>query len=83
MGIRIFEGREAGAEREGAVLFCSTTGIAFGPIFNDHDAAEDFLSWVRVHRPGIELRDCTPGIILRLRDEWSKAVVGGIFAVAK
>jgi hypothetical protein len=55
MGCRIMVGREQGCEYgEMAVLFCSTTGVAFGPTFEDgdeHDAgerAEAFCRWLQV-----------------------------------
>lgn len=30
-----------------AVLYCSTTGWAFGPVFRSSDEAERFLTWLR------------------------------------
>lgn len=30
-------------------LFCSTTGFAFGPTFDDEDAAQEFLDWYDKH----------------------------------
>ena len=46
MGVRIFIGNEVGDEREKqAVLFCSTSDIAFGPIFNSCEEAVLFLTW--------------------------------------
>jgi len=52
MGLRIFLGREAGCDSvsEDAVLFCSTTGVAFGPIINDdgdHDAIDRMEAFLR------------------------------------
>lgn len=41
MGCRILESRE-----DGAVLYCSTTMWAFGPIFESGEAAEAFLKWL-------------------------------------
>jgi hypothetical protein len=57
MGCRIIVGREQGSDREVAVLFCSTTGIAFGPVFaedslncNDpENEAERFIKWLEGH----------------------------------
>lgn len=43
MGVRI-AGRFSG-EHE-AALFDSVTGRAFGPVFDSHDQAEDFLAWL-------------------------------------
>ncbi len=42
MGCRILEGEN----QEGAVLYCSTTGWAFGPLFIDTDDAQSFLDWL-------------------------------------
>ncbi len=42
MGCRILEGEN----QEGAVLYCSTTGWAFGPLFEDRLDAESFLDWL-------------------------------------
>ena len=52
MGLRIFLGREAGSSsiRDEAVLICSTTGVAFGPIINDgddHDAIDRMEAFLR------------------------------------
>lgn len=41
MGVRIIEDREDGS----AVLYCSTTMRAFGPVFEDRDEVEAFLEW--------------------------------------
>jgi hypothetical protein len=46
MSICILEGQkvnEDGSTR--AVLYCNTTGTAFGPLFIDADEAEAFLTW--------------------------------------
>lgn len=50
MGCRIIEGYERdeydkGAEKL-AVLYCSTTGWAFGPVFNGREHAQRFLDWL-------------------------------------
>lgn len=41
MGVRILEDNEVGA-----VLYCSVTDWAFGPIFADRDEAQAFLDWL-------------------------------------
>jgi hypothetical protein len=49
MGIRVFEDSTG----EKAVLYCSTTNMAFGPVIQDYawanavDVAECFLAWSR------------------------------------
>lgn len=47
MGIRILSGTRIneGDGTTGAVLYCSTSGLAFGPLFTDDDEAEAFLDW--------------------------------------
>ena len=42
MGVRILEGEN----QEGAVLYCSTVGWAFGPLFLDRQDAQSFLDWL-------------------------------------
>jgi len=48
MGVRIFVGHEEGTDRgrEQAILFCSTTDWAFGPLFDDAEEAQWFLEWL-------------------------------------
>lgn len=43
MGCRILEEREDGR----AVLYCSTTGWAVGPVFRSYEQAQKFLDWLR------------------------------------
>jgi hypothetical protein len=47
MGCRILEGQEGGTDTTMAVFFCSTTGVAFGPVMNDIDEAEAFMAWLK------------------------------------
>jgi len=42
MGCRILKGEEGRA-----VLYCSTTDWAFGPVFWSYEQAERFLAWLR------------------------------------
>lgn len=56
MGCRIILGHEEGSKRDVCVLFCSTMGLAFGPLIYDfesvhywlsaHGVAEHFLKWL-------------------------------------
>ena len=47
MGVRIIEGnRDGSTSQDVAVLYCSTTGVAFGPLFEDYDEAERFLKYL-------------------------------------
>ena len=43
MGVRILQGNKSW---DGAVLYCSVSDWAFGPIFEDEDAAQEFLDWL-------------------------------------
>ena len=45
MGVRIIQGDGTG-DGDYAVLYCSTSGTAFGPLFRDHDEAQAFLDWM-------------------------------------
>jgi hypothetical protein len=40
MGVRII------SDDNGAVIYCSTSMRAFGPVFQDHDEAQKFLEWL-------------------------------------
>ena len=40
MGVRV-------SDRTNVCLYCSTTGLAFGPVFASSFDAEDFLDWMR------------------------------------
>ena len=72
MGCRIIEGKEAGTDVPCAVLFCSTSGIAFGPLFDDHDEAQDFLEWL-AKQTNVDARNLTDkrlhAYIFRFRKE--------------
>lgn len=48
MGCRILIGHEQGDDRDKAVLFCSTSMWAFGPVFESEEQAERFLKWCPV-----------------------------------
>ena len=46
MGVRIIQGRFDGDSRGYAVLYCSTSMWAFGPVFEDEFQAQEFLDWL-------------------------------------
>jgi hypothetical protein len=46
MGLRIIVGNEQGCHREHAVLFCSTSQWAFGPVFDSEEDADEFIKWL-------------------------------------
>jgi len=45
MGVRIIEGFYDGESSFGAVMICSTTMVAFGPVFDTEMHAELFIKW--------------------------------------
>ena len=47
MGVRILQGNGEG-DSNYAVLYCSTSDWAFGPLFEDYEDAEAFLKWLVV-----------------------------------
>lgn len=44
MGVRILQGDDTG-DSQGAVMYCSATMRAFGPVFEDREHAQGFLDW--------------------------------------
>ncbi len=45
MGVRILAGDD------NAVLYCSTSDWAFGPLFDSEEKAQDFLKWLDSYTP--------------------------------
>jgi hypothetical protein len=43
MGVRILSGDKPW---DGAVLYCSVSMWAFGPVFENEDQAQEFLNWL-------------------------------------
>ena len=41
---------------QGAVLVCTTSGVAFGPVFDDNDEANEFLDYISHHYQGKDAR---------------------------
>lgn len=94
MGCRILIGHEAGCDREIACLFCSTTQVVFGPIFDGeydpsgdgdaHDEADSFLTWLEKHPSAIGRTDArvysAPELSSRY-DEFCKEVAAARKAV--
>lgn len=44
MGVRIVEGKDG--SQTVALLYCSVSMWAFGPVFDDWEMADDFLNWL-------------------------------------
>lgn len=62
-----------------ACLYCSTTGWAFGPVFNSRDEAEDFLAWLEAGELAGALDSADPRRyrdqeLARLHGEWEADV---------
>lgn len=51
-------------------LYDGTTGLAFGPIFDDRDAAEDFLTWAREDDPSRDIRMIPSEDLISLFQTW-------------
>jgi len=58
-------------QKEAAVMFCNTSGQAFGPMLTDvsEDEAEDFLRWVEQDQ-GIDPRRLEVGELFKLVARW-------------
>jgi hypothetical protein len=54
--------------KEGACMYCSTTSIAFGPLFADRAELEAFLLWRSRHPDfqAADLRKLSPGTLYDL-----------------
>jgi len=48
MGVRVIEGHGEYGTETGAVLICSTSGVAFGPVMKDAEEADVFLEFLGV-----------------------------------
>ena len=46
MGCRIITGTLDDGKTETAVMYCSTTMWAFGPVFENYEQALDFINWL-------------------------------------
>ncbi len=73
MGVRILVGNEQGCDDEKAVLFDSVDGVAFGPLFDSEEEAEQFL--LRIDSAvGVDPRRFSTTQLVRLRDWWRDGV---------
>lgn len=60
-----------------SVMFCSTDGLAFGPIFDNEDAA-DFADWMLEHDR--DPRDLTPIELLSQISWWRNTIDADAYA---
>ena len=67
MGCRILIGHEQGDDHDKAVLFCSTSMWAFGPVFESEEQAERFLKFCPV-----DPRKYTNGELVMMWSEFLK-----------
>lgn len=51
-------------------LYCSATGVAFGPVFDSEDDAEAFLAWVEP-KTFLDVRVIPRGELVALFRSWS------------
>ena len=63
MGVRV-------TDKTNVCLYCSTTGVAFGPVFASSFDAEDFLGWWNTHDDATDLRDLTPTELVAAYARW-------------
>jgi len=54
-----------------SVMFCSTDGIAFGPVFDNEDAA-DFVDWMLAQ--GKDPRDLHVSDLLIAIEDWEDSI---------
>ena len=58
------------SDRTNVCLYCSTTGIAFGPVFASSFDAEDFLDWFSKNSVSPDPRDLTPTELVVAYAKW-------------
>lgn len=57
MSVRVLEGEYDGGETR-AVMVCSVTGLAFGPLFDSGEELLAFLEWFKTNNdPGVDSGD--------------------------
>jgi len=64
MGVRI-------SDRSNVCLYCSTEGVAFGPVFRDAYDAHEFLDWL-TENDGRDAREIPGGSLENLFREWQE-----------
>lgn len=70
MGVRILEGEYDG-HTAAAVMICSTTDTAFGPLFEDAEQVESFLRFLEAQGTS-DPRKLTPAQLEDAHDRWIK-----------
>lgn len=69
MGIRTLNDIEEGK----SVLYCSVSGLAFGPVFDEPESADDFLDWSLDKDDLEDLRSLLPGQLDAAIDYWRRS----------
>jgi len=52
-------------------LRCSTSGLCFGPVFDNDDSAQAFVDWMRGHGHD-DVRVFRDTDLVRFKDEWEE-----------
>lgn len=76
MSTRIREGRTSEGRVDGANLYDSVTGWAFGPTFDDYADAEAFEQWATRVKGSDDLRKIDAVALGELFAEWRRALPG-------
>lgn len=70
MGVRYIVGAEDCDAAGRVAMFCSTTGLAFGPLFDSTDDADAFQAWACEQSGEKDVRNIGPGTLDDLTDQW-------------
>lgn len=69
-------------DRTAVALYCSSTGIAFGPIFDSAEDADGFLEWL-APKTFVDARSIPAKELLELREAWSMERDGDLSDTAR
>ena len=75
MSVRILQGDGEG-DSQGAVLYCGTSNIAFGPVFEDAEYAQGFLDFWEARTKGArsgDPRQLSPAAMIKAVTQWREA----------
>lgn len=70
MSVCILEDRESGQ----AVFYCSTSGWAFGPVFEDAEQAENFLNYIAGEHGDTDIRALPERVVKRHWEEFCRSL---------
>lgn len=66
MGVRTLTDPDEGK----SVLYCSVTSLAFGPVFDEPETADDFLDWANTKEDCEDLRALLPDQLANAVSYW-------------